>query len=166
MLCPARMRRASLPSCRSWPFWNMISEKYIFRLLFNPIQDLNFLRQMIEDDNQFLEVLSCSCCNNCCHEERSCYQEKRSRPCCHEEVMRKTGDSPWNAACVEGDEAVDEKCRQDTEQLSGSWRKSNKVLPKNPKKNLLVARGGKRDGQLHSTNLLQACLPGSVQVER
>ena len=34
-------------------------------------------------------------------------------------VMRNTGDSPWNAACVEGDEAVDEKCRQDTEQLSG-----------------------------------------------
>ena len=35
-------------------------------------------------------------------------------------VMRKTGDSPWNAACVEGDEAVDEECWQDTEQLPGS----------------------------------------------
>ena len=42
----------------------------------------------------------------------------------------------------------------------------NKVLPKNPKKNLLVARGGKRNGQLHSANLLQACLPGSLQVKR
>ena len=31
----------------------------------------------------------------------------------------KQGDCPWNGACLEGDEAVDEECRQDVEQLSG-----------------------------------------------
>ena len=32
--------------------------------------------------------------------------------------------------------------------------------------NCLVARGSKRNGQLHPANLLQACLPGSLQVQR
>ena len=60
--------------------------------------------------------------------------------------MRKTGDSPWNAACMEGDEALDEECRQDPQQLP-------------------VEDGGKRDGVLHSAHLHQADAAGGLQME-
>ena len=47
--------------------------------------------------------------------------------------------------CVKGDEAVDEERRADVEQLP-------------------VEGGGQRHGQLHSPNILQAGLPGGLQV--
>ena len=59
---------------------------------------------MVEDDNQFLEV-----------------RDKSGK---YEFAKPNQGDCAWNRAGLEGDEAVDEKCWQDVEQLSGPQLKS------------------------------------------
>ena len=61
---------------------------------------------MVEDDNQFLEV-----------------RDKKIKEHCTFATTKKLGHCAWNRACLEGDEAVDEKRRQDAEQLSGSQMK-------------------------------------------
>ena len=60
---------------------------------------------MVEDDNQFLEVLP--------------FSLKETKV----QNMNYLGHCAWNRACLEGDEAVDEECGQDAEQLSGSQLK-------------------------------------------
>ena len=44
---------------------------------------------------------------------------KRQKSGIYDFAKPKQGDCAWNRACLEGDEAVDEECRQDVEQLSG-----------------------------------------------
>ena len=61
---------------------------------------------MVEDDNQFLEVLP--------------FSLKETKV----QNLNYLGNCTWNRACLEGDEAVDEECRQDVEQLSGPQLKS------------------------------------------
>ena len=58
---------------------------------------------MVEDDNQFLEV-----------------KIKNLKIKINLQKQKNPGHCSWNRTRMEGDEAVDEKCRQDAEQLSGS----------------------------------------------
>ena len=76
-------------------------------------------------------------------------------------TKQKLGDCTWNGTRLESYEALDEERRQNVEQLSGF---SKKTSSRNQFGISSVASGCQRNGQLHSSDLLQARLPGSLQV--
>ena len=76
-------------------------------------------------------------------------------------TKQKLGDCTWNGTRLESDEALDEERRQNVEQLSGFKNASSR----NQFGISSVASGCQRNGQLHSSDLLQTRLPGSLQVK-
>ena len=103
----AHMRRENQRWCRFWthPLSYVVNtSQHIHHLMLST--RFNLGSQLSEADGRGWQPVS--------------WGRRRRKNWSAKYIFKKLGHCTWNRACLEGDEAVDEKCREDAEQLSGS----------------------------------------------